>query len=112
MVTGPADLFSVQGQIPTRCVDVVRALTHAISVIRSGTHDPLEAHARVKGMYDWASVAERTERVYERVMASEERDLGERLARYVAGSSPPPSVWLCAMKEADARPIHAQWALR
>jgi hypothetical protein len=32
-------------------------------------------------MYDWANVAERTERVYERVMTQEERDLGERLAR-------------------------------
>lgn len=38
-------------------------------------------------MYDWSNVAERTERVYERVMAQDERDLGERLARYVLPSS-------------------------
>jgi hypothetical protein len=32
-------------------------------------------------MYDWASVAARTEKVYHRVMQQEERDIGERLAR-------------------------------
>jgi phosphatidylinositol glycan class A protein len=40
-----------------------------------------DRHERVKAMYDWQTVAERTEVVYRRVMDSDERDVGERLAR-------------------------------
>lgn len=62
-------------------VDVIRALTEAIQTIREGRHDPVKAHERVKGMYSWAAVAERTERVYERVLASEPLSAWERLVR-------------------------------
>lgn len=62
--------------------DVVRALRHAIHVVRRGEYDPMVAHERVKGMYSWADVAARTEIVYERAMATPHRDTGERLARW------------------------------
>jgi len=61
--------------------DVVRALSVGIETIASGVHDPSLAHERVKGMYTWANVAERTERVYEKAMSRPERDLFERMSR-------------------------------
>ncbi|WWD18332.1 hypothetical protein CI109_102782 [Kwoniella shandongensis] len=64
--------------------DVIRALTHAIHTIKAGRHDPLEAHNRVRGMYSWSGVAERTEIVYDRAMKTPPRDTSERLKRYLA----------------------------
>ncbi|WVQ80550.1 hypothetical protein IAT38_002655 [Cryptococcus sp. DSM 104549] len=64
--------------------DVVRALTHAIRTIKARKHDPLKAHERVRGMYSWAGVAERTEVVYTRAMGKRGMDDGERLGRYLA----------------------------
>ncbi|WWC95939.1 hypothetical protein V866_002806 [Kwoniella sp. B9012] len=64
--------------------DVIRALTHAIHTIKSGKHDPIKAHQRVRTMYTWEEVAERTEKVYERAMDSPARTTAERLSRYLA----------------------------
>ncbi|CDZ97278.1 glycosyltransferase family 4 protein [Phaffia rhodozyma] len=44
--------------------DVVRALSSAIHRIRAGAYDPFGAHDRVRKMYSWDEVAERTEHVY------------------------------------------------
>ena len=63
--------------------DVVRALGKAITTIKEGRHDTHTAHARVKGMYAWSDVAERTMEVYDAVLAAPHRDIYERLARYV-----------------------------
>ncbi|XP_076451623.1 phosphatidylinositol N-acetylglucosaminyltransferase subunit A-like isoform X2 [Babylonia areolata] len=43
---------------------------------------PWDAHHRVKHMYTWTDVAERTEKVYNRVSASALRDTSARLQRY------------------------------
>ncbi|ORX40248.1 hypothetical protein BD324DRAFT_641151 [Kockovaella imperatae] len=64
--------------------DVVRALSQAIRVIKSGAHDPLQAHERVIGMYEWSDVAARTEAVYNRALDSPPKDTFERLARYLS----------------------------
>ncbi|WWC62404.1 uncharacterized protein I303_105000 [Kwoniella dejecticola CBS 10117] len=64
--------------------DVIRALTHAIHTIKAGRHDPVKAHERVKGMYSWAEVAERTEVVYRQAMDAPHRDTAERLSRYLS----------------------------
>ncbi|RXK38560.1 phosphatidylinositol glycan, class A [Tremella mesenterica] len=64
--------------------DVVRALTKAIEVVKTGNHDPKKAHERVRDMYSWADVAERTEVVYDRAMLSPPKDTGERLARLLS----------------------------
>jgi len=56
-------------------------LSKAISVIQSGKHDPHLAHQRVKGMYAWSDVAERTDRVYDAALATPHKDTFERLAR-------------------------------
>ncbi|KDQ09440.1 glycosyltransferase family 4 protein [Botryobasidium botryosum FD-172 SS1] len=61
--------------------DVVRALSDAISHVSRGNHDPHKAHERVRGMYDWAHVAERTEVVYRGVLDSEPRELWDRIKR-------------------------------
>jgi len=61
--------------------DVMRALTEAISIVSKGEHDRLAAHERIKGFYNWAHVAERTEAVYQSVLASEPRDLWTRMKR-------------------------------
>lgn len=63
--------------------DVIRALSQAIHTIRKGRHDARAAHARVRNMYSWASVAERTEKVYERVLASKPLSTWDRLVRWV-----------------------------
>jgi phosphatidylinositol glycan class A protein len=60
---------------------VVRALSHAIQVVQSGAHDPVKAHERVRGMYAWSDVAERTEKVYDAVLAMEHKDTFERLSQ-------------------------------
>ncbi|KAK8858442.1 hypothetical protein IAR55_002669 [Kwoniella newhampshirensis] len=64
--------------------DMIRALTHAIHTIKTSSYDPYRAHERVRGMYSWSSVAERTEVVYGRAMSDPRMDTGERLARYLA----------------------------
>lgn len=61
--------------------DVVRALSIAVETIISGVHDPHLAHKRLQGMYTWANVAERTERVYGKAMSRPERDLYARMSR-------------------------------
>ena len=64
--------------------DVIRALTKAIETIKSGRHDPHLAHERVKDMYAWSQVAERTQAVYRRAMQTPHKDTGERLARLLS----------------------------
>lgn len=61
--------------------DIIRALTKGIETIQSGSHDPIRAHERMEDMYSWASVAERTEQVYRRVMAQPVWTPYERLSR-------------------------------
>jgi len=61
--------------------DVFRALSDAIRLVERGEHDPARAHERVRRMYDWGRVAERTEHVYSAVLVSEERGLWERMQR-------------------------------
>ncbi|KAJ9090926.1 hypothetical protein QFC19_009352 [Naganishia cerealis] len=61
--------------------DVIAALINAIGIIRSGKHDPITAHERLKDMYSWSEVTQRTERVYDHVMAAEDKSLFERMAR-------------------------------
>ena len=56
-------------------------MSEAITIVSQGKHDPLNAHGRVKGFYDWSQVAERTEKVYESVIKSEQRDLWTRIQR-------------------------------
>lgn len=70
--------------------DVILALEVAIrSVIASekggdAGKDQRTRHQRVKKMYSWGQVAERTEKVYGMVMEKSERDVGERLTRSVS----------------------------
>lgn len=67
--------------------DIISALGRAISIVRSGRHDPFTAHERLKDMYSWATIAERAERVYDRVLEAEDRSLFERMARFVPQST-------------------------
>jgi len=61
--------------------DVVRAISEAIHIIAAGKHDPLKAHERVKGFYNWEDVAVRTEKVYTAVLTSRQMELWERIQR-------------------------------
>ncbi|KZT50504.1 glycosyltransferase family 4 protein [Calocera cornea HHB12733] len=61
--------------------DVLRALGHAIEVVRQGGRDPHAVHAQVKELYDWRRVAQLTQDVYASVIASEPYSLYERLVR-------------------------------
>ncbi|GBE87393.1 Phosphatidylinositol N-acetylglucosaminyltransferase gpi3 subunit [Sparassis crispa] len=61
--------------------DVVRAMSEAIKLVSAGEHDPQRAHERIKGFYDWAQIAERTERVYDTVLRSPPRDFWTRMRR-------------------------------
>ncbi|TBU31407.1 transferase [Dichomitus squalens] len=61
--------------------DVVRAMSEAIRIVSAGKHDPYQAHERIKHFYDWQEITQRTEVVYESVMASEPYDFWTRLNR-------------------------------
>lgn len=63
-------------------VDVFRAISEAIQVVSQGKYDPLRAHERIKGFYDWMQVARRTETVYHAAMRAEQLDLWTRMQRY------------------------------
>lgn len=74
--------FLIQKRLTLRFTDVVSALSKAIEIVTAGKHDPMRAHERVKGMYDWAEVTTRTEKVYEHVMLKRPIDLWTRMHRY------------------------------
>lgn len=58
-------------------------LERAIADKRSGRNvPPFEAHNRIKLLYTWRDVAQRTEKVYKRVADMGQRETSERLARY------------------------------
>ncbi|KAJ7154666.1 transferase [Mycena filopes] len=61
--------------------DVCRAVGEAIQIVSAGKHDPFRAHELIKTFYDWDSVAERTEAVYEAVLVSPQMGLWERITR-------------------------------
>ncbi|CAE6475271.1 unnamed protein product [Rhizoctonia solani] len=61
--------------------DVTHALGEAIDIVTQGKHDPQKAHKRIKSMYSWADVAERTEEIYNWVATKEPRSFWERLCR-------------------------------
>ena len=63
------------------CPDVVRAMSEAIEIVSAGKHDSQQGHERIKDFYDWSTVAERTERVYEDVFNTEPFDFWTRLYR-------------------------------
>jgi len=63
--------------------DVIRAISEAIQVIKSGKHDPFRAHERIKTFYNWEDVAVRTERVYDAVLKTPQLGLMERIERFV-----------------------------
>lgn len=42
---------------------------------------PSECHAFVRRSYNWRNIAERTERVYDRIMAADPAPLGRKLRR-------------------------------
>jgi hypothetical protein len=49
---------------------------------RSGRNvPPFEAHNRIKLLYTWRDVAQRTEKVYKRIADMGQRETSERLAR-------------------------------
>lgn len=59
---------------------LVRAVGEAVKV--AATVDPWDYHAEVKRMYDWRSVARRTEVVYDRIVGRPREPLVRRLARF------------------------------
>ncbi|CAG8625155.1 9488_t:CDS:2, partial [Acaulospora colombiana] len=63
--------------------DIVHALNKAIAIVSANGHDPIKAHQRIKSMYDWESVTERTEKVYDEIMEREPIDLWTRMHRSV-----------------------------
>ncbi|EMD34737.1 glycosyltransferase family 4 protein [Gelatoporia subvermispora B] len=74
----PADMVSFSNPDED---DVVRAMSEAIGVVSAGKHDPIQAYERVKGFYDWAEVARRTERVYQTVFETPSYDFWTRMRR-------------------------------
>lgn len=65
----------------TSLIDVVRAISEAVQIVREGKHDPIQAHERIKTFYDWDTVTTRTERVYDTVIRSRQIELWERMQR-------------------------------
>lgn len=65
----------------TLYIDVIRALTNAIKKIKLGTHNPYASHERLRKMYSWQDVAERTIKVYDKAMDREELSMFDRMDR-------------------------------
>lgn len=61
--------------------DLVSALSEAIVASRKIV--PSEMHARIKTMYNWMNVCERTEVVYDKIAKSAVPTLGTRFLRYM-----------------------------
>lgn len=51
-------------------------------ITNSPSHNPMEAHQRIRNMYSWDSVASRTVQVYEKVLKMKRLTFLQRLARY------------------------------
>ncbi|GAA5829766.1 hypothetical protein JCM3766R1_001298 [Sporobolomyces carnicolor] len=62
--------------------DLVQAISRAISHVKAGKHDPMFAFETLKDVYSWGDVAERTERVYEEAIKTDQPPVVERLRRY------------------------------
>ncbi|QRW19701.1 glycosyltransferase family 4 protein [Rhizoctonia solani] len=61
--------------------DVTRALGEAIAIVTKGKHNPQKAHERIKSMYSWTDVAQRTNEIYNWVATKEPLSFWERLCR-------------------------------
>ncbi|MBA0708052.1 hypothetical protein Golax_020043 [Gossypium laxum] len=62
--------------------DMVHAIRKAISILPN--IDPQVMHDRMKRLYNWNDVAERTEIVYNRALKCSDQSLLERLSRYLS----------------------------
>ncbi|CAE6016123.1 unnamed protein product [Arabidopsis arenosa] len=62
--------------------DMLRAIEKAISILPS--INPEEMHNQMKKLYSWEDVAKRTEIVYDRALKCSNRNLLERLSRYIS----------------------------
>jgi phosphatidylinositol glycan class A protein len=60
-------------------LDLIEKLTEAIPLVK--TVDPFRMHEEVKSMYNWHDVAERTEKVYDRMASMEPLPLIDRLKK-------------------------------
>lgn len=63
--------------------DIVRAVSKAIEWVSEGKSHPLETHRRVKEMYTWTNVSQRTEKVYDLALCKPQPDFVERLHLYI-----------------------------
>lgn len=90
---------------------MIRALSTAIHTIRNNAHDPLNAHERVKDMYSWASVAERTEAVYYRILATPPWGDWERLVRLRALGPVMGLIMCCIMAMQHWWLLFVEWRL-
>ncbi|KAL2621174.1 hypothetical protein R1flu_001379 [Riccia fluitans] len=61
---------------------MVAAIAQAIELVPN--IDPFAMHNKMRTLYSWPDVAQRTERVYHHAMNTENEDLLERLSRYNA----------------------------
>ncbi|KAJ3196065.1 hypothetical protein HK101_010166 [Irineochytrium annulatum] len=62
--------------------DLVEGIKHAIKLIKDDAIDPYKIHNDIKSMYSWSDVAERTERVYNRIVNTKPTPLAERFVKY------------------------------
>ncbi|CAG8511791.1 11786_t:CDS:10 [Acaulospora morrowiae] len=62
--------------------DLVDAVKDAIRMITCKEVSPAEFHDQIKEMYSWVNVAERTEKVYDKIWEIKNPPLMERLRRY------------------------------
>ncbi|CAG8571888.1 16688_t:CDS:10 [Dentiscutata heterogama] len=62
--------------------DLVNAVSKAIKMIRLKEVVPTKFHDEIKEMYSWSNVAERTEKVYDKIWKLKIPPLMERLRRY------------------------------
>ncbi len=58
------------------------SIAKAIEKIECNQVDPMKMHKRVQSMYSWSDVAQRTEKVYLRVLKNQNSTLLEQFVKY------------------------------
>eukprot|EP00557_Chaetoceros_sp_GSL56_P004662 CAMPEP_0176504786 /NCGR_PEP_ID=MMETSP0200_2-20121128/16131_1 /TAXON_ID=947934 /ORGANISM="Chaetoceros sp., Strain GSL56" /LENGTH=465 /DNA_ID=CAMNT_0017904265 /DNA_START=114 /DNA_END=1511 /DNA_ORIENTATION=- len=72
------------GELSTVLAKAIRDKLQIVNgiITNSSSHNPMDAHQRIRNMYSWDSVASRTVKVYEKVLKMNQLTFLQRLARY------------------------------
>ncbi|KAI8850224.1 hypothetical protein BC829DRAFT_390158 [Chytridium lagenaria] len=68
--------------LPDHMMDLIESVKVAIKRIKENKVDPIQFHNEIKMMYSWSDVAERTEKVYRKIVHTTPGTLLDRFIKY------------------------------